>query len=85
MLVAGGPECFGEIGKKTGAEPIAMNYDQQLYIYDLSSGEAAVTLRSSCYESACWVDVEDGVLVDEFFGQYRHDHFFDDLFSQCFI
>lgn len=39
LLVSGGPDCFGEIGRNIGKNPIANNYDNQLYIYDLATGE----------------------------------------------
>jgi len=38
LLVSGGPDCFGDLGKNIGKNPIANNYDGQLYIYELSSG-----------------------------------------------
>lgn len=39
LLVSGGPDLFGETGKNIGAESIANNYDGQLYIYDIATGE----------------------------------------------
>ena len=38
LLVAGGPDTFGETGRNIGDQKIANNYDGQLYIYDLATG-----------------------------------------------
>nr|WP_320117105.1 prolyl oligopeptidase family serine peptidase [uncultured Marinifilum sp.] len=37
LLVQGGPSCFGKLGENIGNQPLANNYDGQLYIYDLIS------------------------------------------------
>ncbi len=65
LLVTGGPECFGEIGKKTGDQPIAMNYDQQLYIYDLASGEVESISEdfNPAVSSATWHPVDGKIYV----------------------
>ena len=65
LLVVGGPECFGDVGKKTGDEPIAMNYDQQLYIYDLSSGEVESISEdfNPAVSSAEWHPVDGRIYV----------------------
>ncbi len=39
LLVSGGPDTFGETGRNIGDQELANNYDGQLYIYDLASGE----------------------------------------------
>jgi len=36
LLVQGGPSCFGKLGENIGNNPIANNYDGQLYIYHLN-------------------------------------------------
>jgi len=38
LLVQAGPDCFGDIGRNLGDQPIANNYDNQLYIYNLETG-----------------------------------------------
>ncbi|NJO89133.1 MAG: hypothetical protein HC831_09355 [Chloroflexia bacterium] len=37
LLVLGGPECFGDLGKKVSEGKIANNFDQQIYLYDLKT------------------------------------------------
>lgn len=37
LLVQGGPSCFGKIGENIGKQPLANNYDGQLYILDLKT------------------------------------------------
>ncbi|WP_372754689.1 prolyl oligopeptidase family serine peptidase [Labilibaculum sp.] len=37
LLIQAGPSCFGKIGENIGKQPIANNYDGQLYILDLST------------------------------------------------
>ncbi|MFC2111908.1 prolyl oligopeptidase family serine peptidase [Bacteroidota bacterium] len=39
LLVSGGPDLFGETGRNIGNQPIANNYDGQLYVYTLETGE----------------------------------------------
>lgn len=39
LLVSGGPDCFGGIGRNIGKQPIASNYDIQLFILDLATGD----------------------------------------------
>ncbi len=39
LLVSGGPDLFGEKGRNIGDNPIANNFDNQLYLYDLVSQE----------------------------------------------
>lgn len=36
LLISGGPSAFGKIGENIGKNPIANQYDTQLYIYDLA-------------------------------------------------
>jgi dipeptidyl aminopeptidase/acylaminoacyl peptidase len=38
LLVTGGPDCFGAVGLNIGDQPMANNYDNQLYIFDIESG-----------------------------------------------
>lgn len=37
LLISGGPSAFGKTGENIGKNPLANQYDTQLYIYDLSS------------------------------------------------
>ncbi|MCK4854521.1 MAG: hypothetical protein KAT31_09670 [Bacteroidales bacterium] len=39
LLVSGGPDLFGETGRRIGDNPMANNYDTQAYLYDLSTCE----------------------------------------------
>ena len=39
VLITGGPEAFGGIGKNCGNHPIANNYDTQAFILDIESGK----------------------------------------------
>ncbi|MCD4768548.1 MAG: prolyl oligopeptidase family serine peptidase [Bacteroidales bacterium] len=56
ILVAGGPDLFGETGRNIGDNPIANNYDGQLYIYDISSGSVDPITRDfdPAVGSATW-------------------------------
>lgn len=38
VLLTGGPESFGGVGKNCGSHPIANNYDTQAYIYTIDGG-----------------------------------------------
>ncbi len=37
LLISGGPSAFGKTGENIGKNPIANQYDTQLYIYDIAS------------------------------------------------
>lgn len=37
LLISGGPSAFGERGKNIGKNPIANEFDMQLYLYDLAT------------------------------------------------
>ncbi|MFA9371969.1 MAG: prolyl oligopeptidase family serine peptidase [Labilibaculum antarcticum] len=37
LLIQAGPSCFGKLGESIGKQPLANNYDGQLYIFDLKS------------------------------------------------
>jgi len=39
LVVSGGPDLFGETGRNIGDQPIANNYDIQLYLYTIENGE----------------------------------------------
>lgn len=39
LLVQGGPSCFGEMGENKGNQPLANNYDGQIYIMDLKTNK----------------------------------------------
>ncbi len=56
LLVSGGPDCFGETGRNIGNNPIANNYDRQLYIYDLATGSVDPITENfnPSVESATW-------------------------------
>ncbi|MEG1737662.1 MAG: prolyl oligopeptidase family serine peptidase [Odoribacter sp.] len=45
LLVSGGPSAFGQLGENIGKNPIANQYDNQLYIYDLSNRKAKAITR----------------------------------------
>ena len=40
ILVAGPPDCFGTIGKKSGDQPYSNQADMQLYVFDLKTRQA---------------------------------------------
>ncbi|WP_461631159.1 S9 family peptidase [Labilibaculum euxinus] len=40
LLVQAGPSCFGKLGENIGKQPLANNYDGQLYIFDLKNKKA---------------------------------------------
>lgn len=56
LLVRGGPSVFGKLGENIGKQPIANQYDTQLYIYDLASGttEAIAKNFNPSVEDATW-------------------------------
>lgn len=77
LLVSGGPDCFGDVGKNIGQNPIANNYDGQLYIYELSSG----TVKSLTAEfnpsvgSASWSHVDGNIYISAT----------DEIYSRAFV
>ncbi len=56
LLVSGGPDLFGAVGRNIGDQPIANNYDGQLYIYTISDGEVNPITREfdPSIEQAFW-------------------------------
>lgn len=46
LLVSGGPSAFGKLGENIGKQPIANQYDMQLYIYDLASGKTEAITKN---------------------------------------
>lgn len=40
LLIQAGPSCFDKLGENIGKQPLANNYDGQLYIFDLKSKKA---------------------------------------------
>lgn len=45
LLISGGPSAFGKTGENIGKNPIANQYDTQLYIYDLSTRQVRPITR----------------------------------------
>lgn len=45
LLIQGGPSAFGKSGENIGKNPIANQYDVQLYIYDLATGHTTPITR----------------------------------------
>lgn len=56
LLISGGPSAFGKQGENIGKNPIANQYDTQLYIYDLASGktEAITKNFNPSVDDATW-------------------------------
>lgn len=46
LLISGGPSAFGKSGENIGKNPIANQYDMQLYVYDLESGKTEAITRN---------------------------------------
>ena len=65
LLVSGGPDLFGETGRNIGSQPIANNYDGQLYLYDLSTGEVDPITREfdPAVIQAFWHPVNNRIYV----------------------
>lgn len=56
IMFTGGPDMFGAVGLNIGSNPIANNYDNQLYIYDVGTGEVDGVTRdfNPTVNSAVW-------------------------------
>lgn len=56
LLISGGPSAFGKSGENMGKQPIANQYDNQLYIYDLATREVKAITRNfnPSVEDATW-------------------------------
>ena len=56
LLVTGGPSAFGKAGENIGKQPIANQYDLQLYLYDLASKQVKAISRNfnPSIEEAVW-------------------------------
>lgn len=56
LLITGGPSAFGKLGENLGKQPIANQYDIQLYIYDLATHKAEAVSRdfNPSIEDAVW-------------------------------
>lgn len=56
LLISGGPSAFGKLGENIGKQPIANQYDMQLYIYDLASKKVEAITKdfNPSIEDAVW-------------------------------
>ena len=56
LLINGGPSAFGKLGENIGKQPIANQYDVQLYIYDLESQKTEAITRNfnPSVDNATW-------------------------------
>ncbi len=65
LLVGGGPDLFGETGRNIGDQPIANNYDGQLYIYTIATGEVDPITRDfdPSIEESHWQPVDNRIYV----------------------
>ena len=65
LLVSGGPDLFGETGRNIGEQPMANNYDGQLYIYTINSGEVSPITRefNPSIDEAFWHPVDNRIYV----------------------
>lgn len=80
LLVSGGPDLFGEVGLNIGDQPIANNYDNQLYLYTLADGsvEALTENFNPSIGSAVWHPVLNQLIVsasDEIYGRLYNYNF----------
>jgi dipeptidyl aminopeptidase/acylaminoacyl peptidase len=74
LLVMGGPDLFGEVGRNIGSQPIANNYDSQLYLYTIENGEVDPITRdfNPTIEWSFWHPVDNRIYVrvtDEVYGR----------------
>ncbi len=65
LLVSGGPDCFGETGRNIGNNPIANNYDGQLYIYDIAAGQVDPITKefNPSISSAVWHPADNRIYL----------------------
>ncbi len=65
LIVGGGPDLFGETGRNIGDQPIANNYDEQLYIYTLETGEVDPITRdfNPAVDWSHWHPVDNRIYV----------------------
>ncbi len=65
LLVGGGPDLFGETGRNIGDQPIANNYDIQLYLYTIADGEVdPITVDfDPSVEWAFWHPVDNRIYI----------------------
>jgi dipeptidyl aminopeptidase/acylaminoacyl peptidase len=65
LLVSGGPDLFGGVGRNIGDQPIANNYDVQLYLYTIGTGEVDPITRdfNPSVEWAFWQPVDNRIYV----------------------
>ncbi len=73
IVVSGGPDLFGETGRNIGDNPIANNYDGQLYIYDISSGSVDPITRDfdPSVGSATWHPADNRIYISATDRVYR--------------
>ncbi|MDX2413994.1 MAG: hypothetical protein QNK33_02270, partial [Bacteroidales bacterium] len=65
LLVSGGPDCFGDVGLNIGDQKIANNYDGQLYIYSIATGDIdpITTDFNPAVGSATWHPVDNKIYI----------------------
>jgi len=65
LLVQGGADCFGKIGENIGKQPLANNFDGQLYIFDLKSKNATpITLNFyPSIDQAIWNKTDGNIYI----------------------
>ena len=79
LLVTGGPDLFGETGRKIGDNPMANNYDTQAYLYDLSTGEIDPITRdfNPSVSTATWHPADDRICITTIDEIYRRLYVYD--------
>ncbi|RUT78549.1 S9 family peptidase [Ancylomarina longa] len=65
LLVQGGADCFGKIGEDIGKQPLANNFDGQLYIFDLNTKNAKpITLHfDPSIDQAIWNKTDGNIYI----------------------
>ena len=79
LLVSGGPDLFGETGRRIGDNPIANNYDTQAYLYDLSTSEVdPITMEfDPSVTSVTWHPADGRIYITTIDEIYRRLYAYD--------
>lgn len=65
LLITGAPEAFGKVGLNIGKEPIANSYDNQLFIFDISTKKVSPITKNfdPSIESAVWNSADQTIYM----------------------
>jgi len=78
--IAGGAVHLGGVFSAEGAAAVAASSAVGIDD-DFSAGQAAIPFGAADFKSSGRVDMKDGVVVNQFFGQNGQDDFFNDFFA----